>query len=68
MGLLQKPLWYDEIGFFAHALKGFDFMLQSVANYKIPYIILLKGWIAVFGMGVFATRLLSVMLGSRQSF
>jgi len=67
-GLTAKPLWYDEIGFFAHALKGFDFMLQSVANYKIPYIILLKGWIAVFGMGVFATRLLSVMLGVASIF
>jgi len=62
-GLTAKSLWYDEIGFFAHALKGFDFMLHSVANYKIPYIILLKVWIAAFGMGIFATRLLSVMLG-----
>lgn len=67
-GLTAKPLWYDEIGFFAHALKGFDFMFQSVANYKIPYIILLKGWIAIFGMGVFATRLLSVILGVASIF
>jgi len=61
--LTAKPLWYDEITFIAHALKGLDFMLHPVANYKIPHIVLLKVWIAAFGMGAFATRILSVLLG-----
>ena len=61
--LTAKPLWYDETGFIAHALKGLDFMMHPVAIYKIPYIILLKVWIAVFGIGAFATRLLSVLFG-----
>lgn len=62
-GLAAKPLWYDETGFIAHALKDLGFMLHSVANYKIPYIILLKVWIAAFGIGAFATRILSALLG-----
>jgi mannosyltransferase len=62
-GLTAKPLWYDETAFIAHALKDMGFMLHSVANYKMPYIILLKFWIAVFGMGAFAVRILSALFG-----
>ncbi len=61
-GLTLKPLWYDEIVFFAHAVKGWDFMFHPVSIYKMPYIILLKSWTAVFGMDIFSARLLSVML------
>jgi hypothetical protein len=63
-----KPLWYDETGFIAHAIKDPGFMLHSVANYKVPYIFLLKIWISFFGIGAFATRILSVLLGIASIF
>ncbi len=62
-GLTAKPLWYDEVGFIAHALKGLDFMANPVAHYKIPYTILLKMWIGIFGIGASAARILSVLFG-----
>jgi mannosyltransferase len=67
-GLGAKPLWYDEIGFIAHALKELSFMQQPVANYKIPFIILLKAWIGVFGIGAFAVRMLPVFFGIASVF
>jgi 4-amino-4-deoxy-L-arabinose transferase-like glycosyltransferase len=67
-GLTVKPLWYDETGFIAHALKDLGFMSHAVANYKLPYIILLKIWISFFGIGAFATRILSVLLGIASIF
>lgn len=67
-GLTAKPLWYDETGFIAHALKDPGFMLHSVANYKVPYIVLLKIWINIFGIGAFATRILSALLGIASIF
>lgn len=58
-----KSLWYDETSSIANALKGFNFILQPIYSYKPLYILLLKGWTELFGIGSFASRMLSVLFG-----
>lgn len=63
--LTGKPLWYDEACSVAYAQKPLQYFFghPQTFNYKTLYFLILKQWIAMFGTGEYAIRLLSVLFG-----
>jgi mannosyltransferase len=62
-GLTAQALWYDELSTVSIALKGLKFILQPFAAYKASYIVLLHGWIKIFGINAAAVRSLPAIFG-----
>lgn len=66
--LNSKALWYDEISTISIAAKSLHFILHPFSSYKSLFIILLKAWIEIFGIGAAATRILPVVFGIASIF
>lgn len=66
--LHESNFWFDEASGTCNAVNFLRFITAPVYNYRPVYLFLLNRWIGIFGISVFATRLLSVLFGVGSIF
>lgn len=66
--LQESNFWFDEASGTCNAVNFLRFITAPVYNYRPLYLFLLNRWVGIFGISVFATRLLSVLFGVGSIF
>jgi len=66
--LAAQALWYDDITTLAIAAKSLRFILCQYPAYKPVYIIVLKAWTGIFGIGAVAAKMLPALSGIASIF